>query len=331
MSEPREYALVIVKPDGVRDNKTKEVLDFFQSKGITYIKSISKKVTKATVDLIFTSKHNGAFYKRYMTSGEMVAYLMEGENGFDYCRIIKNELRKQYGVENEIENICHTPESGNEYVQQLRFFFPELCNGMYQLYCDTYCKVYASSDYEYMKNCLNTYKRETNSRLIFIFENEEMHDYGKNITRFYLEDNAENDFFGVEYLVALGRDKLRIIGYYHINALKKFLCENVYIYRNVSEVLEMISVNNGIPVWGYSNKIETALDYFDKYPLNGVIVYHPMYTIKETEILREYAEGHGMLSLGGSGGTHPGECSISHALFGRFETSDIWKDSKEQE
>lgn len=331
MRSPREYALVIVKPDGVRDNRTKEVLDFFQSRGMRYIKSISKKATKATVDLIFTSKHKGAFYKRYMTSGEMVACLMEGENGFDHCRIIKNELRKQYGVENEIENICHTPEAGNEYVQQLSFFFPELCNGMYQLYCDAYCKVYASLDYEYMKECLNTYKKETNSRLIFIFGNEEMHEYRKCITRFYLEDNAENDFFGVEYLVALGRERLRIIGYYHINVLKDFQCENVYIYRDVFEVLEMIVGNNGMPVWGYSNKIDAALDYFDKYPLNGVIVYHPMYTIKETEILREYAEKHGMLTLGGSGGAHPGECSISSALFRRFETSGIWEDSKEQE
>lgn len=323
MKAPREYALVIVKPDGVRDGKTKEVLEYFQSNGITLITSISKKVTKATVDEIFTSKHNGVFYKRYMTSGEMIAYLMEGDDGFEQCRILKNKLRKQYGVDNGIENICHTPESGNEYMQQLRFFFPELCDGMHHLYSDVYCKVYASSNYEYMKNCLKSYQKKTNSRLVFIFGNEEMSEYGENIARFYLEGNAESDFVGIEYLVTLGRDKLKIVGYYNAKTVRDLRCDKVYFYRSVQEVLDLIAKSNGTPIWGYNKKVETAIEYFEKYILNGAIVYHPFYSIKDTEILREYVEKHGMLSLGGSGGMHPGECSVSHSLFKRFENF-IW-------
>lgn len=319
MKAPREYALVIVKPDGVRDDKAEEVLDFFQNNNITLVKSVSKKVTKAILDDIFTSKHNGAFYKKYMTSGKMIAYLMEGNNGFEQCRLLKNKLREQYGVDKVIENICHTPESGNEYIQQLRFFFPECCDGKYQLYSDVYCKVYASSDYEHMKNCLNFYREKTNSRLIFVFGNEEMHMYGENIAKFYLEDEAERNFVGVEYIVASGKDKLKIVGYYNTKIISSLRCENVYIYRNVHEVLDLIAKNNGIPVWGYNKKVENIMEYFEKYPLSGAIVYHPLYSIKETELLRESVVEHGMLSLGGSGGAHPGECSISYSLFGKFE------------
>lgn len=318
MELPKEYALVVVKPDGVRDGKVKEVLDFFQNNEITLVKSTSKRITKGTVDEIFTSKHNGAFYKKYMTSNDMVAYLMEGNNGFERCRILKNKLREKYGVAQKIENICHTPESGNEYMQQLRFFFPECCDGKYNLYSDVYCKIYALADYNQFKDYLNVCQKKTNSKLIFVFGNEEMYAYRDNIDRYYSEKTTGQNIFGVEYIVALGKEKLRIIGYYSAANINEMICENIYVYRSIEEVQEIIAKNKGIAVWGYNKKVDSLIEYFLKYSFDGAIVYHPLYNIKETELLRECVEEHNALSLGGSGGIQPGECSISYSIYKKF-------------
>ncbi len=313
-----EYALVIVKPDGVKNDKENEVLNFFERNGIKPIKRSCKRATKAVVDDIFTSKHNGAFYKRYMTSGEMIAYLMEGDNGFEKCRVLKNELRKKLDVDKLIENICHTPEPGNEYMKQLRFFFPECCDEKYHLYGDVYCKVYAFSDYEYMKKYMNNCKSKTNSKLTFVFGNEELYEYKANIKK-YFQENTEYDIFGIEYIAAIGKEKIKIIGYYKSNIIDSMEHDYIYFYRSIQDILNIISKNNGIPVWGYNSKIESLTQFLGKYFLKGLIVYHPMYSIKDTEALRDYAEKYNLITLGGSGGNHPGECSVSYCLYDKFE------------
>lgn len=323
MDEIVEYALVVVKPDGVRKGLCKEVQEFFVKNGMCLVKSSTKKITKSVVGDIFTSKHNGGYYKQYMTSGEMVVYLFKGSNVFERCRVMKNKLREQYEVDEMIENICHTPESGNEYMEQLKFFFPEYCDGKHNLYCDMYCKVYADAEYDRLKEHLNNCQNKTNSKIIFVYGNEEFFDYRNNIEKYYSEELTGNWLFGIEYIVALGRDKLRMVGYYRVADISSIIVDNTYCYFNMEKILDIIKENGGIPVWGYNKQVSNIIEYFNKYSLWGSVVYHPLYSIKETELLRECMEERQMFTLGGSGGIHPGEYSISYALFEKFFTRFI--------
>lgn len=321
MSEKEEYTLVIVKPDGTKKGLSKDILDYFLGNQLKLVQTSTKKLTRTIVGDIFTSKHNGAFYKSYMTSNESVAYLLKGDKSFDKCRVLKNQLRKDYGVDDMIENICHTPESGNEYMEQMRFFFPNLPNAKYNLYCDMYCKVYIAEEYEEYKDKLCSCEISTNSKLIYIYRNEEFSRYRENVVRYFREHKVDGWIFGIESNVALGKDKLKIIGYYSTDDIQSIQVDSTYCYHDIKGLINTIKQNKGVPIVGYSKKTDNIVQYIEilkAFGLMGGLVYHPLYNIKETEILRDCLEDNHILIVGGSGGMSPGSYSISYNILNKF-------------
>lgn len=308
-----EYALALIKPDGVEKNLLYEVVCYLKENGMVEIARSTKKLNRTYVGEIFTTKHNGVIFKNYMTRGESTAILVKGKNAFDNLRILKVEFRKKYSVDGMIENILHSPEAGNEYEAQLKYYFPNITDNMHCLFCDMYVRVHLEKNYVLFKNLMDYYRNNTNAKLIYIFNNEEFSELQENFSCYVDETKWKNWVWGIEYNSRIGKERIKLVGYYSTNNILDVYGGNNYFYDNPREVVKYILENQGVPYLGYcSSRIELS----DEIGLVGVLTYHPQYTIQDTEVIREVFCSRGLLMTSGSGGiVTPGKYAASYAIF----------------
>ncbi|MBN2028417.1 MAG: nucleoside-diphosphate kinase [Actinobacteria bacterium] len=133
-----ERTLVLVKPDGVRRGLVGEVIGRLERLGL---KIIALRLLRVDDDLAarhYAEHVDKAFYPElvaFITSGEVVAMVLEGESAISAVRKLMGPtdpadappgtIRGDYGLE-ITENIVHGSDGSESAAREIDLFFPEI-------------------------------------------------------------------------------------------------------------------------------------------------------------------------------------------------------------
>jgi len=133
-----ERTLVLVKPDGVRRGLVGEVIGRLERLGLDIIAMRLLKVDEDLAARHYAEHVEKAFYPElvsFITSGEVVAMVLEGESAISAVRKLMGPtdpadappgtIRGDYGLE-ITENIVHGSDGSESAAREIGLFFPEL-------------------------------------------------------------------------------------------------------------------------------------------------------------------------------------------------------------
>ncbi len=134
----KERTLSIIKPDGVQKNLIGTCLERFEKAGLKIVGVRMLHLTKAQAQEFYAVHKERPFYAplvAYMTSGPVVASVLEGENAIaknrdimgatDPKKAAPGTLRKDFADSIEA-NIVHGSDGPETAKGEIQFFFPEL-------------------------------------------------------------------------------------------------------------------------------------------------------------------------------------------------------------
>jgi len=130
-----EQTLSIIKPDAVERNLENKIKSFFQKKNIKILKSKKVQITKKEASEFYKVHQTKPFYDKlcsYLSSGPIVAMILEGENvvlknrelmgATDPAKANEGTLRKMYGLSID-KNSIHGSDSIANGKIEMDFFF----------------------------------------------------------------------------------------------------------------------------------------------------------------------------------------------------------------
>ncbi len=133
-----ERTLSMIKPDGVARNLIGEVLRFFEKGGLKVVAMKMLRLSKEQAEAFYAVHKGKPFYEElteYMSSGPIVALVLEGENAIKRCREImgatdpaeaaEGTIRKTFAL-SKGENTVHGSDSPESAAQEIAFFFSAL-------------------------------------------------------------------------------------------------------------------------------------------------------------------------------------------------------------
>lgn len=132
-----ERTLSLIKPDGVSRNLIGEVIRFFEKAGLKVVAMKMVRLTKEEAKEFYIVHKERPFYESltdYMSSGPIVALVLEGENAISRCREImgatdpaeaaEGTIRKTFALDKE-KNTVHGSDSPESAAREIAFFFSE--------------------------------------------------------------------------------------------------------------------------------------------------------------------------------------------------------------
>ncbi len=132
-----ERTLVMIKPDGVERNLIGKVISIFEEKGLKVVALKKVRLTKEQAKAFYIVHKERPFYEdltTYMSSGPVVAMILEGENAIKRVREImgatdpkeaaEGTIRKLYALDKE-KNTVHGSDSPESAAKEIAFFFSE--------------------------------------------------------------------------------------------------------------------------------------------------------------------------------------------------------------
>ncbi len=133
-----ERTLSLIKPDGVSRNLIGEVLTFFEKAGLKIVAMKMIRLTKEEAKRFYIVHKDRPFYDEltdYMSSGPIVALVLEGEDAIAKCRKImgatdpaeaeEGTIRKTFAL-SKGENTVHGSDSPESAAREIAFFFSDL-------------------------------------------------------------------------------------------------------------------------------------------------------------------------------------------------------------
>ncbi len=133
-----ERTLSLIKPDGVSRNLIGEVLSFFEKAGLKIVAMKMIHLTKEEAMRFYIVHKDRPFYDEltdYMSSGPIVALVLEGEDAIAKCRKImgatdpaeaeEGTIRKTFAL-SKGENTVHGSDSPESAAREIAFFFSDL-------------------------------------------------------------------------------------------------------------------------------------------------------------------------------------------------------------
>jgi len=130
-----EQTLSIIKPDAVERNLENNIKDFFEKNNLKILKTKKVKISKEEASEFYKVHQTKPFYTdlyNYLSSGPIVAMILEGENAISKNRQLmgatdplKSEegtLRKMYGISID-KNSVHGSDSVENAKIEIDFFF----------------------------------------------------------------------------------------------------------------------------------------------------------------------------------------------------------------
>jgi len=134
-SKLTEQTLIIVKPDAVKRNLVEEILSRFEKKGFTISKQKMLNFTVEMAERFYTDHSSKPFFSElvsFITSGAVVAAIIEGDNVIDVTRkIIGNTnpkeaspgtIRGDFGI-GITENSIHASDSSESFDKEVNVVF----------------------------------------------------------------------------------------------------------------------------------------------------------------------------------------------------------------
>lgn len=132
-----ERTLVMIKPDGVQRNLIGKVISIFEEKGLRVVALKKLRLTKDQAKAFYIVHKERPFYEdltNYMSSGPIVAMVLEGESAITRVREImgatdpkeakEGTIRKLFGLDKE-KNTVHGSDSPESAQREIAFFFSE--------------------------------------------------------------------------------------------------------------------------------------------------------------------------------------------------------------
>ncbi len=130
-----EQTLSIIKPDAVERNLTEEIKSIFKKNNLKIINSKKIHITKDEAAEFYKVHQSKPFYNDlcvYLSSGPIVAMILEGENAIQTNRKImgatdpknaeKNTIRELFGISID-KNSVHGSDSNDNAKKEIDFFF----------------------------------------------------------------------------------------------------------------------------------------------------------------------------------------------------------------
>ena len=130
-----ERTLCVVKPNAVKDNHIGAIISMLEEEGL---KVVGLKMTRLTSDKVeaFYAEHVGKPFfdglKEFMTSGSVVAMVLEGDDAIARCRKVmgatnpekadEGTIRKLYAA-SMTENAVHGSDSPASAAREIAFYF----------------------------------------------------------------------------------------------------------------------------------------------------------------------------------------------------------------
>ena len=132
-----ERTLSIIKPDGVQKNLIGEVYRRFEQAGLKIIAARMLHLSTAQAEAFYAVHRERPFYRdlvNYMTTGPVIAQVLEGENAIETHRRIMGAtdpkkadagtIRKDFAASIE-ENVVHGSDAVETARQEISFFFAQ--------------------------------------------------------------------------------------------------------------------------------------------------------------------------------------------------------------
>jgi nucleoside-diphosphate kinase len=137
----RERTLSIVKPDGVARNLIGEVYRRFEAQGLMIIAARMLKLSQEQAGMFYAVHRERPFFGdlvRYMSSGPVIAQVLEGENAIAKHRDIMGATDPKRAAPGTIRadlaqsieaNVVHGSDAADTAVREIAFFFNglEIC------------------------------------------------------------------------------------------------------------------------------------------------------------------------------------------------------------
>jgi nucleoside-diphosphate kinase len=130
-----EQTLSIIKPDAVERNLENNIKDFFEKNNLKILKTKKVKISKEEASEFYKVHQTKPFYTdlyNYLSSGPIVAMILEGENAISKNRQLmgstdpkkaeEGTLRKMYGLSID-KNSIHGSDSIENSKIEIDFFF----------------------------------------------------------------------------------------------------------------------------------------------------------------------------------------------------------------
>ncbi len=130
-----EQTLSIIKPDAVERNLENNIKDFFKKNNLKIFKTKKVKISKEEASEFYKVHQTKPFYTdlyNYLSSGPIVAMILEGENAISKNRQLmgstdpkkaeEGTLRKMYGLSID-KNSIHGSDSIENAKIEIDFFF----------------------------------------------------------------------------------------------------------------------------------------------------------------------------------------------------------------
>ena len=130
-----EQTLSIIKPDAVERNLENNIKDFFGKNNLKILKTKKVKISKEEASEFYKVHQTKPFYAdlcNYLSSGPIVAMILEGENAIsknrqlmgatDPAKAEEGTLRKMYGISID-KNSVHGSDSAENGKIEIDFFF----------------------------------------------------------------------------------------------------------------------------------------------------------------------------------------------------------------
>ncbi len=133
-----QRTLVLLKPDAVRRGLVGEILGRFEAKGLTIVAMEHRTIDAPQADAHYVEHVEKEFYpplRDFVTSGPLVALLLEGEQAVDVVRAINGAtdgrkaapgtIRGDLSLSNR-ENLVHGSDSPESAEREIGLWFPDL-------------------------------------------------------------------------------------------------------------------------------------------------------------------------------------------------------------
>jgi nucleoside-diphosphate kinase len=133
-----ERSLILVKPDAFARNLTGEIIARFERKGLRLVGLKQMTMTRELAERHYAEHEGKPFYDElvsFITSGSLVAMVIEGEEAVDAARQVigatnpleasPGSIRGDYAIEVG-QNMVHGSDSAASAAREVGLFFPEL-------------------------------------------------------------------------------------------------------------------------------------------------------------------------------------------------------------
>jgi len=133
-----EKTFVMIKPDGLKRGLVGKIIQRYEQKGL---KIIAVKLVNVTKDLAYKhyAEHSSKpFFPEliaYITSGPVLAMILEGPNAIKLARLINGATKVEDALPGTIrgdfatsttENLVHASDSSESAKREISLWFPEL-------------------------------------------------------------------------------------------------------------------------------------------------------------------------------------------------------------